>query len=257
MAKLEVFRKSFPYRALKFILGLALLPSALYFSMLELERTGFFNIDEIHLVIENTPDSPQYMQPWLKAVDEKLEKNRGKSLLKLDLQEVAQTLSQENWIETVSLSRRYPSQIQVFIKPKVVQTILRTSNGQYRPVVEDGTLLNPIDMRFVPDVPLLAGSEFEKKEGSRKKAIEALQQIPEEGSFSQKTISEIRYSARDGFWMTLINSGTQVKLGEEQIALKSARVSQVLDYASAQNLETRVIDANLSKKVLVRLRKGP
>lgn len=257
MSKLQSFRKSIFYRTLKVLLGIALLPGALYVSMIYLERSDFFNIDEIHLVVENTPDSPQYMQPWLKAIDEKLEKKRGQSLLKVNLQEISDLLSQENWISEVSLSRKYPSQLQVFLKPKAVQSVLRMSNGQYRPIVEDGSLLNPIDMRFVPDLPLLAGAEFEKKESIRKKAIDALQQIPEEGSFSRKTISEIRYNNKDGFWMTLISSGTQVKLGEEQIALKSARVSQVLDYTSAQNFETRVIDANLSKKVLVRLRKGP
>ncbi len=55
--------------------------------------------------------------------------------------------------------------------------------------------------------------------------------------------------------MTLIRTGVRVKIGEDQVALKAARVSQVVDYLDAKQFDARVIDANLSKKVLVRLRK--
>ena len=41
------------------------------------------------------------------------------------------------------------------------------------------------------------------------------------------------------------------------IPIKAQRVSQVLEYMETRQLEARVIDANLSKKVLVRLRKDP
>jgi cell division protein FtsQ len=39
--------------------------------------------------------------------------------------------------------------------------------------------------------------------------------------------------------------------------LKADRVGQVLDYLEKHELDARVIDANLTKKVLVRLRKRP
>jgi cell division protein FtsQ len=57
--------------------------------------------------------------------------------------------------------------------------------------------------------------------------------------------------------MTLIKTGVRVKMGEDQMALKAARVSQVVDYLETRQFDARVIDANLSKKVLVRLRKDP
>ena len=43
------------------------------------------------------------------------------------------------------------------------------------------------------------------------------------------------------------------KYGEDQFEIKSSRVSQVIDYLENRDLKARVIDANLSKKVLVRL----
>jgi cell division protein FtsQ len=52
-------------------------------------------------------------------------------------------------------------------------------------------------------------------------------------------------------------SNIKIKLGEDQFAVKSARVSQVMDYLEKRDLKARVIDANLSKKVLVRLQQSP
>ena len=98
---------------------------------------------------------------------------------------------------------------------------------------------------------------FEKNIEMRKKAISAVQEIPVEGKFSRKNISALHFDQKTGFWATLIESGMKVKMGEDRIALKSARVSQVLEYMESRGLEARVIDANLSKKVLVRLRKDP
>ena len=65
------------------------------------------------------------------------------------------------------------------------------------------------------------------------------------------------YKEKEGFWLTLIRSGVEVRIGEELVPLKSARVSQVLDYLKSHQFEARVIDADLSQKVLVRLRKDP
>jgi hypothetical protein len=57
--------------------------------------------------------------------------------------------------------------------------------------------------------------------------------------------------------MTLIQPAVQVVLGEDSLNTKVERVAQVLNYLSAEQIKGRVIDASFSKKVLVRLRKGP
>jgi cell division protein FtsQ len=106
-------------------------------------------------------------------------------------------------------------------------------------------------------VALLDGEQFEKNIEMRKKAIRLMSEVPADGKFSKRNISELRYDPKEGFWATLIQSGIRVKIGEENIPLKSARVAQVIEYMETRQLEARVIDANLSKKVLVRLRKDP
>ena len=73
---------------------------------------------------------------------------------------------------------------------------------------------------------------------------------------SRTKLSEVSYDRRDGYWIQLIDSNVKIKFGENDFAMKSARVSQVLEYLEKKDLKARVIDANLSKKVLVRLQQS-
>jgi cell division protein FtsQ len=145
----------------------------------------------------------------------------------------------------------------VRIIPKDIGLLFVSRKGELYPLVTDGTFLPPILSQQAPDVALLEGEGFFKSVEMRKKALQLISEVPHDGRFSKKNISQIGYDPKEGFWVTLLQSGLRVKLGEEQFATKAARISQVIEYMDARQLEARVIDANLSKKVLVRLRKDP
>jgi cell division protein FtsQ len=244
-------------KIIRLICGILIFPTILAFSFVSLDRGGFFNVDQIELIVEETPASPLYLQPLMKRLDESLEKHRGQSLWQLNLNEITRQIAHEEWIQDVTLIRRFPSRIRVVIQPKAVKLLYLGHNGKLMPVVADGSFLQSVDPKLAPDVPLLVGEVFAEKIEMRKKSVEALEKVPAEGSFSRKTISEIQYDPKEGYWMTLVKEGTRVKMGEDFMALKGARVSQVIDYLEAHSFQARVIDANLSKKVLVRLRKDP
>ena len=53
------------------------------------------------------------------------------------------------------------------------------------------------------------------------------------------------------------NSVAEVKVGDADFGPKFIRVEKVLAYLDSQNIKGRVIDARFSKKVVVRVRKGP
>ena len=53
--------------------------------------------------------------------------------------------------------------------------------------------------------------------------------------------------------MTMVKSAVAVKIGEDAIALKSVRLGQVLEYLNNRGMNATSLDANLSKKVLVKL----
>lgn len=244
-------------RIAKFLLVFVMVPSILVTAFVSLDRHGFFNIDNIDLVVTNFVDQPQYLRPLMKNLTTQLEIHRGTSLWRVDLADLRTQIEKLPWVEEVSLSRRWPAQLKVDLRVKEIYLLLMTKNGQIKPVVKTGELLPAVEIKEVPDVAVLQGDVFEKQISLRERAVAVLREIPKQGSFSQKTISEIHYDDKDGFWMTLIHDGVRVKMGQDQIAQKSARVSQVLEYMDSRQMDARVIDANLSKKVLVRLRKDP
>ena len=130
-------------------------------------------------------------------------------------------------------------------------------NGNYAPILKSGKVLNEISSDVAPDVILVQDERLLSDEGLRKKALAFINELPQEGLFSQQEISEFKIDSREGFVTKLLRNGTIVKMGEEHIALKAARVGKVIEYLHSKQFQARVIDANLSKKVLVRLRKDP
>jgi len=173
------------------------------------------------------------------------------------LNQLNQKINQYDWIQSMNISRQWPSQLSVKLTVKEVKALIISQNGKLLPVVDEGAYLNSVEVGEAPDAAFLFGKEFEKNKELRKKAIQFIDELPSEGAFSKKTISEIHYEEKEGFWLNLVKDNLKVKIGHDQISMKSARVSQVIDYIESRKMNARVIDANLSKKVLVRLRKDP
>ncbi len=243
---------------LKFILGFVVIPLCLAGTLYYLNNLGFFNISELEVVLVSPVEGQQnYLQPLVGDLRDSVKSYEGISLWNIDLKKVIKTVRTNAWIESVSIKRNWPSTLQIQVIPYEVKLLYLGKNGQLIPVIRDGTLMKPVQSPQAPDVALLDGDNFAKQSELRKKAVQVIEDMPEQGSFSKKTISEIRYDGKDGIWMTMIKTGIQVKLGEDQVSLKAARVSKVVEYLENRQLDVRVIDANLSKKVLVRLRKDP
>ncbi len=243
---------------IKLAFAFILLPAAIAGTLYHLNKSGTFNVTQIDIVFEDeVAEQKSFLLPLAEDLKKNMAAYKGKSLWTLPLQKISDEVSSYNWIESSSIKRSWPNTLSFRVHPYQVKLLYRGRTGKILPVIKSGDFLDPIETPQAPDVALLDGEVFLKKTELRKKAVELMEDVPAEGSFSRKTISEIRYDHQEGFWMTLIKSGIQVKIGEDKVALKSARVSQVVDYLDSHQFEARVIDANLSKKVLVRLRKAP
>ncbi len=70
-----------------------------------------------------------------------------------------------------------------------------------------------IETKQAPDVVLLEGEVFRRKTELRKKAVDVIEQIPAEGSFSKKQFLKFKRTIKDGFWMTLIKTGVKGRKG--------------------------------------------
>ncbi len=234
------------------------LPLTLFLVYQHLNADGFFRLQKINIVIKSDKDSSvSYLQPWIEKLDLQLEKFKNTSIAELDLNKVYKDTSDINWIQQILITRQWPSSLKVEIVPQKIKFLFMSKKGLLIPVMEDGKFLDPINPSMAPDVAVLNGDVFVDRPELRTKAIQILDEIPDKGIFSPTNISEIKYENKEGFWLSLVKSGIQVKIGEDQFVVKGARVNQVLEYLDTNDFKARVIDATLSQKVLVRLRKGP
>lgn len=237
---------------LRLLITFVVLPGAVAGFLYHLNQKGFFNLEQIHIVLEDSPNRSLHLKPLVDDLDKSLEMYRGQSLWSLEMRDLSKTLSTQNWIADHSLSREWPRSVVVKIRPQEVKALYFSTQKSLVPVIEQGKFLAPIEAKLAPDVVVLEGKVFEDEE-FRKKAVKVLEEIPDKGSFSKSTISEMRWNQKDGFEMTMVKSAVEVKIGEDAIALKAARLGQVLEYLNNRGMHVKSLDANLSKKVLVRL----
>lgn len=240
-------------KPVKFLVAILFLPAIFLGSTYFLNEQGFFNIKNIEVQVEEPVDQYNFLKPELAKLKSKLEKYNNISLWDLRLNDVIDEMSDDLWIESSRISRAWPSTLALTVKPYKIKFLLVNRNGSLQPVIRDGEILNPIETSMAPDVILLQGEKFKKDLGLRKKAVDLLSELPTSGSFSGSTISEINFDEKDGFWMKMMKSDLNVRLGDGQFGLKAKRISQVIDYLEKHEIQARVIDANLSKKVLVRM----
>jgi cell division protein FtsQ len=242
---------------LKLIVTFVVIPASCAGFFYFLNQRGFFNLSQIEIIIEDSSQSKQALKKSVEKLDQQLEALRGQPLWGLKLQEISTALEQEKWIQSFHITRRWPATLQLTVKPQTLYFVYMNTQGQILPVMENGFFLDALKAGDSPDLPIAIGSDFDKSAEIRLKAIEILKQIPSHGSFSRQTISEIHHEVRGGFSFMLVDNGLKIKIGEDKVRTKSFRISKVLDYLTAKKFQARVIDANLSQKVLVRLRKDP
>lgn len=255
-------------RVLNIVLGVVLVPAAVGLSLYQLNKNHFFEVKNIDVVVRTQSEpasanvqSSALQKPWLDpqvaTLKTQIETYKGVSLWGMNLSKMADLIKSQKWIESSHVSKLWPNGVRVEISPYEVKFLFLSRGQRLVPVIKTGEMLDVIESNQAPDVPLLVGENFFQDEKLRKRALQILAQIPAEGPFSRRAISEFHYEPKNGFWVLLAKDAIRVNLGEEQIELKSARVGQVLEYSVSHGLEMRVIDANLSKKVLVKLRSQP
>ena len=227
------------------------------FAIYALNKSDIFLIENVNLEITTLENQKNFPKHYVEELSTQFNFLKGKSLMKTSLRDVSSILKNEKWIKEFRVSREWPSELKITMTPYQLSYLLTTqqkmSEGLFFPVTESGEILSEIDSRQAPALAILMGEDFKKDIDKRKKAIELLNILPTSGKLNSKKISEVVYDHRDGYWIQLVDSNIKIKFGENDFAIKSARVTQVLDYLEKKDLKARVIDVNLSKKVLVRL----
>ena len=152
-------------------------------------------------------------------------------------------------------SRYWPKTLHVYVVAKDVRALFFSKQGQMWLVADDGSLLSLSKKTPLPDLVVLRGERLKQNKELRQQAIGLLESLPSKGLFSEQYISDVGHTLKEGFWLSLVGSGTQVLMGQGRVEDKIKRINRVLDYVDVHKIESRTIDARLSKKVLVKLRK--
>ena len=244
----------------KICLTLVLIPGLIVSAVWYLNQKHFFDLTELdfktEIIHENRTGKP-ILDNEIQLLSKKLDEFKGTSLFEVNLEKIQQTIESENWVKSVEIYREWPNKLKIVIDAYDVVLLYWMNEKKIFPILENNRLLEPLTVGQAPDRTITIEKKIFAESKVRKKAIELLNSLPGNGSFSSAKISEVGYDSKEGFWTELLNRDLRVKLGNENFESKSLRVSQVLDYIENKQIEARVIDANLSQKVLVRLRKEP
>jgi cell division protein FtsQ len=256
-----------PRRLIYFAVALVLGTGA---SLTLFHRIGLFEISDIPIEFVTASGETSGSRGAMinearlkERLDAVVQSVKGRRIWDVDLAGLRASLAHDEWVKDVLISRTFPNEIRVRVRAKVAALVLLSKHEEFIPVTADGQLLSPLPPGVLPDVPLLRGDVFGGAGGSsesrlrREHAVQFALALNDRGLLSYHNISEINWTANDGYVLTLIQPKVEVKLGDEHVDIRAMRVSQVLNYLAVNNLKGRVIDASFSKKVLVRLRKAP
>lgn len=258
MPMLRYLKRFYMRQIAKLFILIVVIPGFIIALIYQLNRKSFFDIQKVELTILNQDSAQErFLIPLHEVLQNKLDSHRGISLIEISISQLNQTLKNVDWIREFHIQRVWPRKLKVSVVPEKVRMLVVKKSGLFVPVLESGKVLNEISSEFAPDVVLIHSEELLQNREMRERALAFLSELPTEGSFSLSEISEFKIDPREGFVAKLMRDGAFVKLGEDQIAIKAARVGKVVEYLQTKQFQARVIDANLSKKVLVRLRKDP
>jgi cell division protein FtsQ len=228
-------------------------------------QSGLFVIREPKVDISFSEVYSKAYSETLKArVQPALTKINGIKIWDLDLKVVESVLAKETWIQNIYIHRQFPNEVTIEVQPKEIAATFVSDKGLSVPISWDNSLLPFTQSTLAPQTVLLRSQGVYKNQNQREVLLKILKEIPEENEINnlntsnkfltRRDLSEVDLDSEGNFWMTLEKSGIKVRLGKENIAVKSERVSQVLDYLDHNQIKARVIDADFSKKVVVKPR---
>lgn len=238
---------------LSLVMAVGLSASLLYWD------SHFFTVKKVSVTIvegENAQKKSSLEGSAISSAQKVLKIYSHKNIWRLDLDKIAKDILKDQTILSAQVQRDLPSHLSAVIHVREVAILYQDRKGQIIPVTFDGILLEPVPIESAPDAPILRDASVVKDATRLKKIISLVDALPENGTVSRATISEIKWTESEGLKLELMRTDTGlIVLGETEIELRAKRAASVIKYLESQKQKWRVIDASFSKKVLVRLRK--
>ena len=237
------------------VLGLALIVIAVAMTWTFVQG-GHFQVRSLVVDVLGEVAELSSHEKYRNLILEQVSGVRGLSIFSVNAHQVSQRLLAFPWIEEVWVQTRLPSEVRVTVRLKPVAALILVDKKTTVPVAKDATLFPPLPYNEKPQMTVFRQRDFVRDAELREKTIKILNEIPNDGKFNRAQVSEVAIDAQNSLWFSLMEKDFRVRLGAQNVPLQAKRISKVLDYLDHNNLQARVIDADFSKKVVVKLRKG-
>lgn len=238
------------------VIAVLAIPVAVVALFYTLEQQGFFRIENIDIQVQAEASQKILIVKDLELIQKDLDALKNVSLARVELKDIQLDLKKYPWIETFRITKAWPRNLNIEIIPYEVSMVIQSSAKLFTPVTENGELLKPMPLTALPDVVMASQANLLKNKEKRMQALQLINSMPPKGNLSRTTISSIDYNDRNGFELRLIEPAVRVILGENDLQNKAKKVSQVLEYIEKNQIKVKAIDANSTKKIIVRMQDG-
>ena len=181
----------------------------------------------------------------------------GDSLLKLDLQHVAEQLEKNPWVEKLKVRRRFPGTLSIEITERVPVAVVNMGYLYY--LDSKGEIFKPLTEGDRLDFPVLTGITEEDllkdADGTKKMltmALGLMDMLKKGTEFRLSDVSEIHLDKGYGYTLFTTQGGIPVKLGNSDFQGKLARFSRIYKELTAQIASLEYVDLNYPDKIIVK-----
>ena len=220
-----------------------------------INKSNIFKLKHIHISYTYPNQIKQlYWKNHINTLKEKWSLLKGRNLWNIHISQMKKKLSKETWIKEFQIQRKWPDTLNILLTPKKILAIEVSNQGLATPLSENGHILDSSLLTKSIIAPVLRYSKQSHPHNNKKirtQITQLLSHLPHQGYLSLSQIDEITVE-QNQIYLHILKEKMKIQLGEKDIPIKIARVEKVLEYLKSQNITSRVIDAHLSQKVLVR-----
>jgi hypothetical protein len=186
------------------------------------------------------------------------------NLVDLDLDSIEKRILVHPWIRSVRLEKKFPHTLSIQPEVREPVALLRDTQGRLAYVDSDAFLFGPVKMGTSSDLPLLGGAFSERDRLLL--GIRMIQRWKDLGLDEKARLDAIEGDKETGVRLTVVYNitlGTKVRtvidLGQEfdtRIDSVFQRLGPTFDYLKANQIQSRLIWADLGKKIVVKIARG-
>ncbi|MDI6784276.1 MAG: FtsQ-type POTRA domain-containing protein [bacterium] len=178
------------------------------------------------------------------------------NLLMLRSGTIVAKVSAHPWVEQVQIQKRFPDKVRIEVVERKPVAII--CGKEMFGIDEEGYLLPGIRMEVVKDLPLitvndsmLAGSPDRITAPAMNNAIYVIKYLTENDPAFLKEISELNITAPDNLVLYTLHEGTEIRLGNDNLPERLAKLQQVWQIVRQQQVVEEYIDLRFDKQGIV------